>query len=71
MKAMTCKELGGSCDFTLSAETCEGMVELMWNHMKEKHPVVLAELESTEPAEWRAAVRREWEATPEVYPRNR
>lgn len=32
MKTMTCKQLGGACDKTFSAETFEEMVELSKNH---------------------------------------
>jgi predicted small metal-binding protein len=68
MKKITCEELGGSCDFVLSAETCEGMVEEMWTHLKEKHPVRLTEIESNSRDEWRKAVRAEWDAAPRVEP---
>jgi hypothetical protein len=32
---MTCKELGGTCDMRLSAETWQGMAALMMNHPRE------------------------------------
>jgi predicted small metal-binding protein len=68
MKLMTCRELGGSCDYVLTAEMCEGVAELMWIHMKEKHPLVLTEIENSGPDEWRRAVRNEWDATSEAHP---
>jgi hypothetical protein len=38
MKKMSCIELGGDCDFVLTAETCEGMIGEMYNHPKGKTP---------------------------------
>jgi predicted small metal-binding protein len=68
MKKMTCVELGGDCSFVLTAETCEGMIEAMWNHLTEKHPVMLSAIVTTNEQEWRNAIRAEWDATPAVEP---
>ena len=35
MKTMTCKQMGGACDETFSAETFEQMVELSKQHAME------------------------------------
>jgi predicted small metal-binding protein len=69
MKKLTCTELGGDCDFVLTAETSEGMMAEMLNHLKDKHPTLLGAIEDTDPEEWREAVRREWDATPTTEPK--
>jgi len=38
MKTMSCKDLGGTCDQKLSAESWDEMVGLMVKHVTEKHP---------------------------------
>jgi predicted small metal-binding protein len=69
MKKMSCMELGGDCDFVLTAETCEGMIGEMYNHLKEKHPTLLDAIKTTHEEEWRETVRKEWNATPETSPK--
>jgi predicted small metal-binding protein len=66
MKKMSCMELGGDCDFVLTAETCEGMIGEMYNHLKEKHPTLLDAIKTTDEEEWRETVRKEWDATPKT-----
>jgi predicted small metal-binding protein len=68
VKKLTCTELGGDCDFVLTAETCDGMIEEMWRHLTEKHPTLLSAIVTTDVEEWRDAVRQEWAATPETEP---
>ena len=67
MKRMTCRELGGTCDMRLSAETWQGMAALMMNHIREKHPVVAENMEEMtgDPGEWTREVKKEWDATSE------
>ncbi len=36
MKSMTCKQLGGPCDFTLRGETADAIIKLQDSHLKEK-----------------------------------
>ena len=44
MKTMTCRELGGSCDKKLNAETWDEMVKLVTQHVMEAHPDVATRL---------------------------
>ena len=44
MKTMICRELGGSCDHKLSAETWGEMVNNMTAHVPEKHPEMADEM---------------------------
>jgi hypothetical protein len=61
MKMMTCRELGGSCDERLSAETWDEMVQTMTAHVMAKHPDL-----ATDPEKLGLDLRPRWEATPEV-----
>lgn len=77
MKTMTCKQMGGACDETFSAETFEEMAELSKTHgmeMMQKqdaaHLAVMAEMKSLmeKPGaieEYMANKRREFEAHPD------
>ena len=70
MKKLTCIELSGDCDFVLTAETCEGMIGAMCNHLKEKHPILLDAIKNTDEEEWWEAIRKEWDASPETTPKH-
>ena len=45
MKTMTCKALGGTCDQKLSADTWDGMVKAMTEHVMAKHPDVAKKMQ--------------------------
>ena len=67
MKTMTCKQLGGSCDAQISAETWDDMVKAMTKHVMEKHPDVAKKMEAMhneDPEKWGKEMKPKWEATP-------
>ena len=45
MKILTCRELGGTCDQKLSANSWNEMVQKMSKHVMDKHPDVAKEME--------------------------
>ena len=51
MKTMTCKELGGTCNEKLSAETWDGMLKATTKHVMEKHPYVAKAMEAMDKEE--------------------
>ena len=77
MKTMTCKQMGGACDDTFSAETFEEMVELSKAHGMEMfqkqdaaHLAIMGEMKAVmeKPGgmeEYIAGKKRAFEATPE------
>jgi predicted small metal-binding protein len=68
MKTMTCKDLGGTCDQKLSAESWNEMVGLMVKHVTENHPDVAKQMEqmhNEDPKKWGRETKPRWEATPE------
>jgi predicted small metal-binding protein len=68
MKTMTCKELGGTCDQKLSAESWNEMVGLMVKHVTEKHPDVgkqMEQMHNQDPKKWGRETKPKWDATPE------
>ena len=77
MKTMTCKQLGGACDKTFSANTFEEMAELSKKHGTEMfqqgdaaHLQVIQEMfelmkEPEKMKEWFDNKRKEFEALPE------
>jgi len=64
MKTMTCRELGGTCDQRLSAESWEEMVKTMTRHVMEKHPDVAKQMEqmhNEDPKKWGREMKPKWE----------
>ena len=67
MKTMACKELGGPCGQTLSANTWEEMVKKMTAHVMQEHPDTAGEMEkmhNEDPKRWGREMRPKWEAKP-------
>ena len=55
MKTLTCRDLGGSCDQKLSANTWDEMVQKMTKHVMENHPDVARQMENMhkqDPNKW-------------------
>ena len=68
MKTMACKDLGGTCDQQLSANSWDEMVGLMVKHVTEKHPDVGKQMEkmhNEDPKKWGRETKPKWDATPE------
>ena len=68
VKTMTCKQLGGTCDKTLKAETWGEMVKKMTAHVVESHPDVARDMErmhKEDPEKWGREMKPKWEAAPE------
>ncbi len=77
MKTMTCKQLGGACDATFSAETFEEMAELSKSHGMEMfqqgdaaHLAVIAQMQELmqspeDMMKWFEGKRQEFEALPQ------
>jgi predicted small metal-binding protein len=69
MKTMTCRDLGGSCDQELSAETWDEMVKTMTKHVLARHPDVARQMEkmhNEDPQKWGREMRPKWDAAPET-----
>lgn len=67
MKTLTCRELGGSCDEEISAESWDEMVNRMTEHVMDNHPEVakeMAEMHQEDPKAWGREMKRKWEAAP-------
>ena len=69
MKTMTCRQLGGTCDQKLSAETWDEMVQTMTKHVMENHPDVAEKMKAMheqDPKKWGKEMKPKWEAAKEV-----
>jgi predicted small metal-binding protein len=69
MKAMTCRELGGTCDVRLVAASWEEMVKAITRHVVNQHPDVAKRMEqmhSEDPKRWGREMKPKWEAVPEI-----
>lgn len=68
MKSLTCKELGGTCDFKISAETWDEAVKKMTAHVMDKHPDVAKDMKrmhEEDPKKWGREMKPKWEAARE------
>jgi predicted small metal-binding protein len=69
MKSMTCRELGGPCDQTLTAATWDEMVKKMTRHVMEKHPdtaKAMEQMHNQDPKKWGQEMKPKWDAKPEA-----
>ena len=69
MKKMTCRELGGSCDEELTADTWSEMVQKMTKHVMANHPETAKEMEdmhNEDPKKWGNEMKPKWDAAPTV-----
>ena len=69
MKTMTCRELGGSCDQTLSADSWDDMVKTMTDHVMKNHPDVAEKMKAMhekDPKAWDKEMKPKWDAAPEA-----
>ncbi len=69
MKTLTCRQLGGTCDQAISAETWDEMVKKMTSHVMEKHPDVAKKMErmhNEDPKAWGREMKPKWEAAKET-----
>ncbi len=68
MKTMTCSQLGGSCDASMTAASAEEMVTLGMDHLKQAHPERAAEIDASTQEEkdaWMTDFQAKWDAAPE------
>jgi predicted small metal-binding protein len=69
MKTMTCRDLGGTCDKKLSANTWDEMVKTMTRHVLQEHPDVAKQMEKMhhgDPTKWGKQMKPKWDAAPET-----
>jgi predicted small metal-binding protein len=67
MKIMKCRDLGGTCDQKLSADTWEEMIKVITKHVLDKHPDVAKQMEkmhNEDPKKWAKEMKPKWEAAP-------
>jgi len=67
MKTMTCKELGGPCDQTLSAGSWDEMVQTMVKHVTSNHSETAEEMKKMheqDPKRWGRETKPKWDAAP-------
>ena len=71
MKILTCAQLGGPCNFKMTAATENEMKAMAWKHVMEAHPEKMEDVNKMkdagkEAAEMAAAnFHMNWEAAPE------
>jgi predicted small metal-binding protein len=69
MKTMRCRDLGGTCDKKLSANTWDEMVKTMTRHVLQEHPEVAKQMEkmhNEDPTKWGKEMKPKWDAAPET-----
>ena len=69
MKSMTCNDMGGPCDATMTAGSAEEMMKHGMDHVDATHPEVAETIKAMTPEEqetWKADFMKKWDATPAV-----
>jgi predicted small metal-binding protein len=65
MKTLTCRQLGGTCNQTLTAESWDEMVMAMTRHVMDKHPEVAKDMEkmhNQDPKKWGREMKPKWDS---------
>ena len=68
MKTLTCRELGGTCDTKLHADSWDEMVKVMTKHVMENHPDVAKQMEAMhneDPKKWGREMKPKWDRAEE------
>ncbi|MDE1874622.1 MAG: DUF1059 domain-containing protein [Patescibacteria group bacterium] len=70
MKTITCRQLGGTCDAPLRANSQEEMMKVGMDHVQKAHPDMAADIKKmskNDPAmvEWQAKFDETWASTPD------
>ncbi|MBA3788982.1 DUF1059 domain-containing protein [Patescibacteria group bacterium] len=68
MKTMTCSQMGGPCDASMTAGSEKEMMDMGWKHMEEVHPDRVSEIKQMPKEDmdkWSAEFHTKWEAMPE------
>ena len=71
MKTLTCRDLGGSCSQSLTADSWGEMGVMMLHHAIEIHPDLAQRIElmhRDSPGEWSRTFQPVWDHAPEQYP---
>jgi len=68
---MTCSQMGGSCDATITGATEDEMMANGMKHLEEAHPQMAEDVKKASPTdpmmvEWNAKFKKDFEAAPEV-----
>jgi len=69
MKSMSCRQLGGTCEQRLSAESWDEMVKVITKHVMDKHPDVARAMEAMhkrDPKQWAREAKPKWDAAREA-----
>jgi predicted small metal-binding protein len=69
MKTMTCREMGGSCDTQIQADSSAEMAKKMTAHVLEKHPDVYERMKNmteSEHKKWEEDFHKNWQKAPEA-----
>jgi predicted small metal-binding protein len=65
VKTLTCKQLGGICDYKISSDSWDDMVRKMTRHVMEFHPEVARRMEQMhdeDPKKWGREMKPKFDA---------
>jgi len=68
MKTLTCAQLGGSCDYSMTAATEADLSRMGWQHLAESHPKKMEEMGEMTPEQKEAGMahfHQAWEKASE------
>jgi predicted small metal-binding protein len=69
MKQMKCTDMGGSCDFKITGNTPDEMMENGRKHLLGTHPEMMEQMKKSTPEDgkkWMESFMKKWNATPDM-----
>lgn len=65
MRTMTCKQMGGVCDYKMTANTSKEMMDAGMEHIEESHPELakkMKNMSAEENRKWNENFMKSWDA---------
>jgi len=69
MKTITCEQLGGRCDYKITANTPEEVIKNGMKHVEKNHPDIASKMEKMsyeEAQNWKHFFMKVWRMTPNM-----
>ncbi|MEI6280807.1 MAG: DUF1059 domain-containing protein [bacterium] len=69
MKRITCREMGGPCDYIISTSTPEEMMKKGADHVGKEHPAIAEQMKNMsyeENKEWEHSFMKTWRMKPNM-----
>ena len=66
MKSVSCKDMGGSCDGKISADSPSDLANKTMDHMRQSHPDILDNMTPGDRSAWTAELPNKWNSATSI-----